>query len=86
MTGQFEKLHSMSFPNNQKYSLEQLVEDLLEIPDDNEYGFIIECDLEFAVEITEKTKNFPSCPCQTKADIYMNSVKQRNYEPTQKLV
>ena len=42
--------------------LEQLVEDLLQIPDDNEYGYFIECDLENPVEIKEKTKNFPFCP------------------------
>ena len=44
-TGNFEKL---LFPDN--YSQEQVVEDLLEIPGDNEYGFFIECDLEYPVE------------------------------------
>ena len=34
-TGNFEKLF---FPDN--YSQEQVVEDLLQIPDDNEYGFL----------------------------------------------
>ena len=42
-------------------------------------------------EFKEKTKNFPLCPYQTKADPlcfsdYMNSVKQPNYKPTQKLM
>ena len=45
-TGEFEKLQ---LPEN--YSQDQLVEELLEIPDDNEYGFFIECDLEYPVEI-----------------------------------
>ena len=76
------------FPDN--YSQEQVVEDLSEIPDDNEYGFFIECDLEYPPEIKEKTENFPLSPYQTKADPnlfsdYMNSVKQLNYKPTLKL-
>ena len=61
------------------------------IPDNNEFGFFIECDLEYPVETKEKTKNFPLCPYQTKADPecfsdYVNSVKQPNYKPTQKRV
>ena len=40
-TGTFEKLY---FP--QQYELEQIVEDLRFIPDNNPYGFFIECDLE----------------------------------------
>ena len=86
-TGEFEILPLD--PCN--YILEQLVEDLLQIPDDNEYGFFIECDLEYPVEIKEKTKNFPFCPYQTKADPnifsgYMNNVNQPNYKPTPKLM
>ena len=59
--------------------LEQIVEDLRFIPDNNEFGYFIECDLEYPVEIKEKTENFPLCPYQTKADSnlfsgYMNSV------------
>ena len=51
-TGNFEKL---LFPDN--YSQQQVVEDLLEIPDDNEYGFFKECDLEYPVE-NKKQKTF----------------------------
>ena len=89
-TGTFENLY---FP--QKYGeatqLEQIVEDLRYIPDNNPYGFFIECDLEYPAEIKGKTENFPLCPYQTKADPgcfsdYMNSVKQPNYKPAQKLV
>ena len=50
-TGEFEQL---LFPDN--YSQEQVVEDLSEIPDDNEYGFFIECDLKYPAEIKEKTE------------------------------
>ena len=32
------------------YNLEQLVEDLSEISDNNEYGFFIECNLENPIE------------------------------------
>ena len=52
-TGNFQKL---LLPDN--YSQEQVVEDLLQIPDDNEYGFFIDCDLDYPVEIKEKTKIF----------------------------
>ena len=60
-------------------------------PDDNEYGYFIESDLEYPTEIKEKTENVPFCPYQTKADTqlfttYMNSVKQPNYKPTEKLM
>ena len=48
-TGTFEKLY---FP--QPYELEQVVEDLRFIPDDNEIGYFIECDLEYPAEIKEK--------------------------------
>ena len=85
-TGKFEKLQRPD-----AYELEQIVEDLLQVPDNNESGFFIECDLEYPVEIKEKTENFPLCPYQTKADPnlfsdYMNSVKQTNYKPTPKLM
>ena len=85
-TGEFKKLQ---LPEN--YSQDQLVEDLLQIPDDNEYGFFIECDLKYPAETKEKTKNFPFCPYQTKADpnlfsAYMNNVNQPNYKPTSKLM
>ena len=85
-TGEFKKLQ---LPEN--YSQDQLVKDLLQIPDDNEYGYFIECDLEYPVEIKEKRKNFPFCPYQTKADPdlfsgYMNNINQPNYKPTSKLM
>ena len=89
-TGTFEKLY---FPQEygEATQLEQIVEELKFIPDNNPYGFFIECDLEYPAEIKEKTENFPLFPYQTKADPecfsdYMNRVKQPNYKPTQKLV
>ena len=53
-TSEFEKLQ---LP--EEYILEQIVEDLRFVPDNNAFGFFIECDLEYPVEIKEKTKNFP---------------------------
>ena len=85
-TSEFEKLQPP-----EGYILEQIVEDLRFIPDNNEFGYFIECDLEYPAEIKEKTENFPLCPYQTKADPNlfsdnMNSVKQPNYKPTEKLM
>ena len=84
-SGDFEKLDTSQFTR------QEIIEDLLMIPDDNECGFIIECDLEYTVEIKEKTENFPLSPYQTKADSelftsYMNNVNQPNYKPTSKLM
>ena len=71
--------------------MKEIKEDIFNTPDDNEYGYFIECDLEYLAEIKEKTKNFPFCPYQTKADpnIFsgcMNNINQPNYKPTSKLM
>ena len=50
-TGEFEILPLNPCNYTDNYNLEHLVEDLLQIPDDNEYGFFIECDLEYPAEI-----------------------------------
>ena len=52
-TGEFEILPLNPCDYTDNYNLEQLVEDLLQIPDDNENGFSIECDLEYPAEIKE---------------------------------
>ena len=92
-TGTFEKLYPREYSREctQHYELEEIVEDSRFIPDNKPYGFIIVGESEYPAEIKEKTENFPLCPYQTKADPgcfsdYMNSVKQPNYKPTQKLV
>ena len=38
------------------YNLEQLAEDFSQTPDDNEYDYFIECDLDYPAEIKEKTE------------------------------
>ena len=89
-TGDFKKI---KFGCDEDYECDELLideikEEILNTPDDNEYGYFIECDLEYPAEIKEKTENFPLCPYQTNADPdlfsgYMNSVKQSNYKPTE---
>ena len=71
--------------------MNEIKEDIFNTPDDNEFGYFIECNLEYPAEIKEKTKNFPFCPYQTKADPnlfsgYMNNINQPNYKPTSKLM
>ena len=90
-TSEFEKLQLPEDNSTLDNQLEQIVEDLTHCPDNNEFGYFIECDLEYPVEIKEKTKNFPLCPYQTKADpdlfsVLMNNVNQPNYKPTSKLM
>ena len=48
-SGEFEKL------DNSQFISHEINEDLLMIPDDNESGFFIECDLDYPVEIRGKT-------------------------------
>ena len=83
------RFERITFPED--YTQEQIIEDLLQIPDDNESGFFIECDLEPSEDIKEKTENFPFCPYKTKADpelfsSYINSILPKNYKPTTKLM
>ena len=87
-TGSFENL---SFPNMNNYPLNQVVEDALQIPDNNENGFVLECDLGSPAKIKQKTENFPFYPYQTEVNPnlfneYIKSVKQAIYKPTTQLV
>ena len=91
LTGDFKEI---KFGCDEYYEYDSLLmneikEDILNTPDDNVYGYFIECDLEYPAEIKEKTENFPLSPYQTKTDPelfsgFMNSVKQPNYKPTEK--
>ena len=38
------------------------IENILDTPDNNDIGYIIECDLEYPAEIHDKLKEFPPCP------------------------
>ena len=56
-TGEFENISFLNTEGQQRcnYLLDQIVEDLLEILDDNENGFFLDCDLEYSVDL-KKTK------------------------------
>ena len=87
-TGDFKKIKFGC--EHESVLMNEIKEDILSTPDDNEKGYFIECDIEYPVEIKEKTENFPLCPYQTKADPslfsdFLNSVKQTSYKPTPKL-
>ena len=91
-TGDFEKMRSCHEAMQYDSTLmNEIKEGILNTPDDNEFGYFLECDMLYPAEIKEKTENFPLCPYQTKADPnlfseYMNSVKQPNNKPTEKLM
>ena len=91
-TGDFKKMRSCHEAMQYDSALmNEIKEDILNTPDDNEFGYFIECDMLYPAEIKENPENFPLCPYQTKADPnlfseYMNSVKQPNYKPTEKLM
>ena len=59
-TGNFEKLQ---LPEN--YSQDQVVEETIQIPDNNEYGYFIESDLEYPVE--KKKQKFSIVPSSNKS-------------------
>ena len=64
---------------------------ILRTPDNNEHGFLIECDLENPNNIHEKTKFFPFLPEKKTIKIedfspYMTINKPEKYKPTEKLI
>ena len=42
--------------------MNEIKEDIFNTPEDNEFGYFIECNFEYPAEFKEKTKNFPFCP------------------------
>ena len=86
-TGDFKKV---SDNHLDEYLDEQIVESLLQFPDDNEYGFFKGCDLEYPGKIKESTQDFLLCPYQVQAGSellsdFMNSVEQHTYRPTKRV-
>ena len=70
---------------------QNIIKQIINTPDDSEIGYFIECDLEYPQSIKLMSENFPFCPYQTKPNPnlfsdYMNSVKFKNYRPSEKLV
>ena len=63
----------------------------LRTPDNNEHGFLIECDLEYPSSIHKKTKYFPFLPEKKTIKVedfspYMTTNKPEKYKPTEKLI
>ena len=88
-TGDFKKIKFLE--NDDSVQCDEIEEDIINTPDDNEYGYFKKCDSEYPTEFEEKTVNFPFCSYHTKADPNlfsdnMKSVKQPNYKPTEKLM
>ena len=74
-TGDFEEF--------KQFNLQGILKEILNTPDDAEYGYMLDVDLEYPTSIYEKTKHFPFCPekkkpFQTKFSDYMNSIKPNN--------
>ena len=67
------------------------LEEILNTPDDGEFGYFLEVDLKYPDNIKQKTKFFPFCPENKKIDPnkyneYMNSIKPENYTKSKKLI
>ena len=63
---------------------------ILRTPDNDEHGFLIECDLEYPSDIHEKTKLFPFLLEKKNVKVedfspYMKANKPEKYKPTEKL-
>ena len=67
------------------------IKSILRTPDNDDHGFLIECDLEYPNNIHEKTKHFPFLPEKKTIKIedfspYMMTNKPEKYKPTEKLI
>ena len=67
------------------------VKTILRTPDNDEHGFLIECDLEYPSSIHEKTKYFPFLPDEKTIKVedfspYMTINKPEKHKPTKKLI
>ena len=70
-TGDFKKIKFGC--EHDSVLMNEMKEDILSTPDDNEYGYFIECDLEYPVEI-KKTENFPFCLIQQKQILIFSQI------------
>ena len=67
------------------------VKRILRTPDNDEHGFLIECDLEYPSSIHEKTKYFPFLPDKKTPKVedfspYVMTNKPEKCKPTEKLI
>ena len=63
----------------------------LNTPDDSDFGYSIEADLQYTDNKKEKTKKFPFCPENKKIildryNYYMNKIKTKIYTKSKKLI
>ena len=86
--------HSMSQPlpyDEIKFDSNIKLEDILNTPDDNDFGYFIEVDIKYPDNIKQKTKSFPFAPENKKINPdnfndYMKAIKPDNYTSTKKLI
>ena len=71
-TGDIKKIKFLE--NDDLVIIDEIKLDIRITPDDNEYGYFIECDLEYPAEIKEKTEDFPLWPYQTKQILIFSQV------------
>ena len=86
--------HSMSEPlpyDEIKFDNEVKLEKILNTPDDNDIGYLIEVDLKYPDNIKKKTKNFPFAPVNKKINPdnfsdYRKEIKPDTHTQTSKLI
>ena len=86
--------HSMSetLPYDEfKFDNSVKLEDILNTPDDSDFGHFIEVDLKYSDNLKEKTKHFPFAPVNKKINPdgfsdYMKEIKPQTYNQTMKLI
>ena len=78
--------------DNIKFETENIcLEEILNTPDDNDFSYFLEVDLEYPYNIRQKTKLFPFCPEKksiSKNDFgpYMKSIMPKNFASHKKLI
>ena len=67
-TGDFKKMRSCHEAMQYDSALmNEIKEDILNTPDDNEFGYFIECDLEYPAEYKEKNRKLSTLPLSNKS-------------------
>ena len=82
---QYLPYDEIKFDNNIK------LEDILNTPDDSDFGYFVEVDLKYPDNIKQKTKNLPFAPVNKKVNPdkfndYMESIKPDTYVQSSKLI
>ena len=67
------------------------LEEILNAPDDSDFGYFLKIDLRYLDNIKEKTKDFPLCPenkivHKEKHDGYLEKIKLKMYTKAKKLI